>query len=176
MYNVEVHKYHELTISAGGYGQEKLKARNMIEFLNSEDNGLGMAFPKGVIRVFKEDEDDGSLEFVGEDRIDHTPKDENITIFTGNAFDIVANKYAIDRRSMESSGYSANMNMTIKNHKSTEAEVIVKLTTYYGDNLRITWNTPGVELEKVTANLFKFTKVLQADEEFTAEWKEDYRR
>ena len=44
--------------------------------------------------MFKEDKDDGSLEFIGEDRIDHTPKNENITLTTGNAFDIVADKYS----------------------------------------------------------------------------------
>ena len=72
--------------------------------------------------MFKEDEDDGSLEFIGEDSIDHTPKDENITLTTGNAFDIVADKYSEKRERLDNSGgYRAEMNMTIKNRKDTEA-------------------------------------------------------
>lgn len=99
-----------------------LDARNKLNFYNSEKNGLGIPFPKGIIRVFKEDEADNSLEFIGEDRIDHTPKNENITISTGNAFDLVADKYSERRESIDKSGgYRAEMNMTVKNHKDTEA-------------------------------------------------------
>ena len=81
-----------------------LDVQNYIRFFNSENNGLGIPFPKGTVRVFKTDEDDGSLEFIGEDSINHTPKNENITINTGKAFDIVANKYSESRRSFEN-GY-----------------------------------------------------------------------
>lgn len=55
---------------------------------------MGIPFPKGTVRVFKSDEEDGGLEFVGEDSIAHTPKDENISVTTGNAFDIKVDKYA----------------------------------------------------------------------------------
>lgn len=75
VYDIDIEKYHEIRISAGGYNQNNLEALNYIKFLNSENNGLGIPFPKGVVRVFKTDEDDGSLEFIGEDNIDHTPKD-----------------------------------------------------------------------------------------------------
>ena len=94
VYGVSLRKYYLITIAAGGFSQNKLKAQNKIQFNNSEDVGLGIPLPKGTVRVFKEDEDDNSLEFVGEDSIDHTPKNENITLNTGNAFDITANKYS----------------------------------------------------------------------------------
>lgn len=94
------------------------------------------------MRVFKTDADDGSLEFIGEDSINHTPKDENITLTTGNAFDITADKIAANRQSYDKGGYSANMNMTISNHKSIEAEIVVEINNYYGDNVRFTWTTP----------------------------------
>lgn len=87
-----VRKYNLLTINSGGYAETDLKAGNRIEFRNSKTNKLGIALPKGTVRVFKTDSADGSLEFIGEDSINHTPKDENITIKTGNAFDITANK------------------------------------------------------------------------------------
>ena len=122
MYSLPIRKYHEIRIGAGGRSQLNLDATNKINFFNSEENGLGIPFPKGIIRVFKEDEADGSLEFIGEDNIDHTPKNENITITTGNAFDIVANKYSEKRESLDDSGsYRAELNMTVKNHKDTEA-------------------------------------------------------
>lgn len=65
VYDVPIRKYHTISISAGGYSEAQLKATNTIEFLNSKINKLGIPFPKGTVRVFKSDEDDGSLEFVG---------------------------------------------------------------------------------------------------------------
>lgn len=89
-----IRKYNELSISAGGYNQNRLKASNKIRFTNSKSVRLGMPMPKGVVRAFKEDDADKSLEFIGEDSIEHTPKDENVTLTIGNAFDIVADVYA----------------------------------------------------------------------------------
>lgn len=65
---------------------------------------MGIAFPKGTVRVFKEDNADGSLEFIGEDSINHTPKDENLTINTGNAFDIVSKKITNSRVNLDNRG------------------------------------------------------------------------
>lgn len=64
------------------------KVAVMREFKNSEANHLGMPLPKGRVRFYKQDEDK-QLEFTGENLIDHTPKDETLRIFTGNAFDLV---------------------------------------------------------------------------------------
>jgi len=72
--NVTISKYYLVSISAGGNAETGLKAQSNIRFVNSKDNSMGMALPKGTIRVFKED-DDQALEFIGEDSIDHTPKD-----------------------------------------------------------------------------------------------------
>jgi hypothetical protein len=66
------------------------------------------------------------------------------------------------------------MNITITNHKGIPAEVEVNINQYYGDNLKIKWNTPGVALTKDSSNLYKFKKILQADEKFVARWTEDY--
>jgi len=67
------------------------KVSVLVELANRKENHLGTALPKGVIRVYKKDHD-GSLEFVGEDNIDHSPKDETIKIKMGEAFDIVADR------------------------------------------------------------------------------------
>lgn len=71
------------------------------------------------MRVFKTDSSDNSLEFIGESGIGHTPADENITLVTGNAFDITADKLASSYHSYQNSGYKADLNLTVTNHKDT---------------------------------------------------------
>lgn len=75
VYAMAVRKYNYIQISAGGRSQSSLDAANKIQITNSKSNKLGLPLPKGTVRVFKEDKADGSLEFIGEDSIDHTPKD-----------------------------------------------------------------------------------------------------
>lgn len=122
-----------------------------------------MPMPKGTVRVFKADEADNSLEFIGEDSIDHTPRDENITLNTGNAFDITANKQASNFRSFDRGGYSADLNLTIWNHKDISAEIVVEINNYRGDNVNFDWKTQGLEIEKVSASLLRIKGVFQAD-------------
>lgn len=86
---IESEKYFR--IDGGGQSSEKLPARVFFDIENSEKSGLGMPLPAGKIRMFSEDSD-GSLELVGEDRIEHTPKKEIISIQAGKAFDVVAER------------------------------------------------------------------------------------
>jgi len=75
-----------------GYGTQcNKKVRVMREFVNAETNQLGMALPKGKLRFYRRDAD-GQMEFVGEDMIDHTPRNETIRVTTGNAFDLVGER------------------------------------------------------------------------------------
>ena len=113
-YNVSVQKYYTFTVQSGGYGEENIKSQGTIRFVNSKENGMGMALPKGTIRVFKTDQADNSLEFIGEDKINHTPKDENVTVTTGTAFDIVAKKIALKRNDV-SNGYDASLRLEVTN-------------------------------------------------------------
>jgi hypothetical protein len=74
------------------YGtQSNPKVWVMREIKNSEDNKLGMPLPKGKVRFYRQD-DDGKLQFVGEDVIDHTARDETLRLYTGNAFDLVGER------------------------------------------------------------------------------------
>ena len=74
------------------YGtQSNPKVWVMQEFKNSEANHLGIPLPKGKLRFYRRDTD-GHLEFVGENTIDHTPKDETLRVYTGNAFDVVGER------------------------------------------------------------------------------------
>jgi hypothetical protein len=78
--------------------QGKGKVNVKIEFENKKENKLGIALPKGKVRVFKKDPADNSLQFVGEDEIDHTPKDEKLSLYIGDAFDIVAEHTLVDSK------------------------------------------------------------------------------
>ncbi|MFH0797024.1 MAG: DUF4139 domain-containing protein [Candidatus Omnitrophota bacterium] len=95
-----------------------------LEFKNSEKNGLGIPLPKGKVRVYKADTDD-TLQFIGEDRIDHTPKDEKITLFLGNAFDIVGERKVTDHKIITSNVYRDSYEITLRNHKKEPVTVNV---------------------------------------------------
>ncbi len=161
--NVKVRKYNLISVSAGGYSQSNLKASNKIEFMNDKKNKLGIPLPKGTVRVFKTDDADNSLEFLGEDSIDHTPKDEKITLNTGNAFDITANKIANNYRTSQNAGYTADLALTISNSKNIPAEIVVEYSNYYGDNNQIIWVTEGLKVEKVSSSLFRISRVFRAN-------------
>jgi hypothetical protein len=74
------------------------KVQIKLEFENTKENHLGIALPKGKVRVFKKDPADGSLEFVGEDLIDHTPRKEKLSLYIGDAFDIVPEYKLLDSK------------------------------------------------------------------------------
>ncbi len=84
------------------YVYERLTKRDKIqikfEFENTQENHLGIALPKGKVRVFKRDPADGMLEFVGEDAIDHTAKKEKLSLYIGDAFDVVPEYTLADSR------------------------------------------------------------------------------
>ncbi len=95
-----------------------------IEMANKQENHLGMPLPKGTVRVYKADSD-GSLQFVGEDHIDHTPKDETIKIKMGEAFDLVAERKQTDWRKLGESTYEVAFEVSIRNHKDSPVTVSV---------------------------------------------------
>ena len=100
------------------------KVRVTMEFVNAADAGLGIPLPKGVIRVMKADTD-GSLEFVGEDRIDHTPKDEKVRVLLGHAFDVVGERTQKDRRQITDRTTEEDFEIVLRNHKSDDITVVV---------------------------------------------------
>ena len=90
----------------------------MSSFANKKDNNLGMPLPKGTLRVYKAD-GDGSLQFIGEDRIDHTPKDEMVKIKMGDAFDVVAERKQTDWRKIADNLYEAAFEISLRNQKTS---------------------------------------------------------
>jgi len=94
------------------------------QFKNEEKGGLGMPMPAGTVRVYQADSKDG-VQFVGEDRITHTPKDETINIKIGNAFDVVCERKQTDFRKISSEVYEMEYEITLRNHKGTATPVEV---------------------------------------------------
>jgi len=103
---------------------DKLKVDVYVEFKNSKTNNLGMPIPAGVMRLYKRD-DDKSLQFIGEDRVDHTPKDEEIKLKIGQAFDIVAERIQKDYRAVTNRLHESEWEVTIRNHKKEDVTVEV---------------------------------------------------
>lgn len=95
-----------------------------LEIENRKASSLGMPLPKGTVRVYKQD-NDGSLQFAGEDAIEHTPKDEKLRIKLGEAFDLAASRKQTDWKKIASDTYEAAFEITLRNHKTEN--VIVKV-------------------------------------------------
>jgi hypothetical protein len=94
------------------------------QFKNEASAGLGMPMPAGVVRVYQSDSK-GGVHFVGEDRIEHTPKDEMLNLKIGNAFDVVSERKQVDFEKISSNVYEMEYEVVIRNHKATPISVDV---------------------------------------------------
>jgi hypothetical protein len=94
------------------------------QFKNDQKAGLGIPMPAGVLRVYQQDSK-GGLQFVGEDRIAHTPKEETLNVKIGNAFDVVCERNQIDFRKVTTNVYEFEYEITLRNHKSQAVGVEV---------------------------------------------------
>jgi hypothetical protein len=95
-----------------------------LKFKNSESNSLGQPLPAGTVRVYQADSK-GREQFIGEDRIDHTPKDETIDLHIGNAFDVVAERKQTDFQQLGSRSYEMAFEISLRNHKPEPIRVEV---------------------------------------------------
>src|SRR2546423_12871365 len=103
----------------------KEKVGVFVQFRNAQTNKLGMPLPAGTIRLYKKD-NTGNQQFIGEDKIDHTPKDEDVRVKVGDAFDIVAERKQTDYKVIASGHvYEYAYEIKIRNHKDTAVNVIV---------------------------------------------------
>jgi hypothetical protein len=94
------------------------------KFKNEEKAGLGMPLPAGNLRVYQKDSKGGVL-FIGEDHIDHTPKDETVTVHIGNAFDVIAERKQTDYKRIDTHVWEMEFEITLRNHKDTPITVEV---------------------------------------------------
>lgn len=127
----------------------KQKVGVYVEFENRESDGLGMPLPKGTIRVYKQDSD-GTLQFVGEDSIDHTPRDEKVRVKVGDAFDITATRRQTDWKKIASDTWEAAWEVVIRNHKKEDVTVHVQ-EPLTGDWKVVESSLPSVKRDSQTA-------------------------
>ncbi len=122
---------------SGGYfgygGNQKGKVSVIVEFENKKENGLGVPMPKGKIRMFKSDGD--NLEFIGEDFIDHTPRNEQVKLKLGEAFDILAEEKQTAHKKITDRVFEDSYEITITNRK--KENVTVEVERYLGFNWEI---------------------------------------
>jgi hypothetical protein len=149
------------------YDQQKYGAKvaTVREFKNTKENGgLGLPLPKGRTRFYRQDSADGRLEFVGENTIDHTAKNETVRIHTGDVFDIVVERKATDSRlSSRDDQREEAFEITLRNRKAEAVEVRVTEHFYRGPNWAIIQQSEPSE--KTGAQTAEFRAKLKPDEE-----------
>jgi hypothetical protein len=127
-----------------------------LKFKNEKERRLGMPLPAGRVRLFKRDPADRQMEFIGEDWIDHTPKDEEVLLRLGSAFDLRGERKQTNFQ-VDEAGHSMreSFEIVLRNHKEEEVRIIVKENLYR-------WNTweieqPSQPFEKKDARTIHFT-------------------
>ncbi len=150
--------------SQGSFGQQSnTKVGVYVTFKNEEKSGLGTPLPKGKVRVYKRDQD-GKEQFIGEDEIDHTPKDEELRLYLGNAFDIVGERTQKDFKSLANgSVVEETIEVKIRNHKSETAEVMIYEHPWRWSQWDIV--NAGSTWEKVDQTTIRFPVKVKKDEE-----------
>jgi hypothetical protein len=93
-----------------------------LKFMNEEPNHLGMPLPAGTMRIYQQDSD-GTYQFVGEDRIKHTPKDEKVRLKIGKAFDVLAKRTQTDFQQISTNVTESEFKIEVKNHKKQEIKI-----------------------------------------------------
>ncbi len=141
------------------------KVKVIIEFDNKKENKMGMPLPGGTVRVSKYD--GKSVEFIGEDRIEHTPKDEKIALKIGEVFDIVAETVEMEHNIVGESSDEVSYEVKLRNRKGEK--VVVEVEANLGENWLII--DPSEKYEKKNASTAVFKVSVGKDEEKVLKYK-----
>jgi hypothetical protein len=144
-----------------------------LEFKNDKQFGLGVPLPAGRLRVSQLDKADGSLEFIGEDKIDHTPKDEQVRVKLGSAFDVVGERrqvnFSVDTNAK---WMEEEIEVKLRNHKSQSVDVVVKENLYRWSNWKILTQTH--KYDKEDARTISFPVKVAKDGETVVRYRVRY--
>jgi hypothetical protein len=156
-----------------GYGtQGNKKVRVVREFVNAETNHLGIALPKGKLRFYRRDAD-GQMEFVGEEMIDHTPRNETIRVTTGNAFDLVGERKQTNFRVDTGDKWlDETFEIKLRNRKKEPVEIRVVEHLYRWSNWEITQKSD--DFKKTDSQTIEFRVPVKPDEERTVTYTVHY--
>jgi hypothetical protein len=150
--------YYQNAQSPGQPNKEPVKV--FIKFKNAQENSLGVPLPAGTVRVYQGDSK-GRVQFIGEDRIDHTPKDETVSLHIGNAFDVVAERKQTDFQRLGPHIVEVEYQVSLRNHKPDPITVLVN------EPLGGDWSmlNSTFKFEKTAAFAARFTVPVAADSE-----------
>ena len=159
--------------SDAGYGTQSNKKVSVFrEFKNAQENHLGLPLPKGRVRFYSQDED-RQVEFVGENNIDHTPKDELVRLYVGDSFDLVGERKRTDFKVNEDNHWSEeSFEIRVRNHKKEAVEIRVLEHLYRWNNWAI--KAKSQDFEKIDAQTMEFKVALKPDEDKTVSYKVHY--
>ncbi len=147
----------------------------MREFVNSQANHLGIPLPKGRVRFYRHN-DDGQVEFTGENSIDHTPKDETIRIYTGNAFDVSGERrrtnYTVENNRNAGNSATETFEIKVRNHKKEPVQVRVVEHLYRGQNWEVTAKSD--DYQKKDSQTIEFPVTIAPDGEKTITYTAHY--
>ncbi len=148
-------------------GRESKQPVNVyIKFRNSEANNLGLPLPAGVMRLYEKD-DDESLLFIGEDRIGHTPKNEEIKLKIGEAFDVVVSRVQTDYHKISTKVHASEWEITVKNRK--DKDVTVGIIESFYDNWEIV--SKSHPYEEIDAFTIRFDVIIPKDKEVKVKYR-----
>jgi hypothetical protein len=144
-----------------------------LEFKNDKQYGLGVPLPAGRLRVSQLDKADGSLEFIGEDKIDHTPRDETVRVKLGSAFDVVGERRQVNF-AVDTTGkwMEEEIEVKLRNHKQQPVDVVVKENLYRWSNWKILTKTH--EFQKEDARTINFPVKVPKDGETAVRYRVRY--
>lgn len=144
-----------------------------LQIQNSQKQGLGLPLPAGRVRVYKTDPDDGNAEFIGEDVIAHTPKDETLSVRLGSAFDIVGERKQTDFTVDDDKHIvTESFKITLRNHKKDAVKVVVKENLYRWSQWEITERSD--KYDKTDSRTIEFAVQVPAEGEKTVTYTVKY--
>jgi hypothetical protein len=142
------------------------RVRVFFTFANEADSGLGLPMPAGTVRVYQADSG-GSVQFVGEDHIGHTPKNERLDIEIGNAFDVVCDRRQTDFEMLSDRVYELEFEVTLRNHKTDP--IVVEVNEPLGGEWRML--SASHDWTKTDAWAASFTVPVEAEGEATLRYR-----
>jgi hypothetical protein len=152
-------QYGRFLPGEGEIGTGNIKPQVRVEFENKKEFGLGVPLPKGRVKVYQRDAS-GSVQLLGEDNIDHTPRDEKLSLIVGRSFDVVAERKRTNFQRINDRTVRETYEIEVRNRKETAEKVFV-IERSWGD-WKVT--TKSQEFQKMDSNTLQFTLDLKPNE------------
>jgi hypothetical protein len=150
------------------YNTYSKQVQTKLKIKNDEQNGLGKPLPQGVVQIYRKNNDDNTIDFIGEDTIGKLPINEEWTISPGNAFDLVGETTVLATRQPSNRVTERDLQVKIRNQSKKSREVVI-IHNLIG-NWNILKNSYGYE--RIDANKVQFKKTIKPNEEFIVTWTE----